>query len=175
MTSAALNSFRVCRTSPSVMLVPGILDGTWIVRPLGRRTMVRNGRAWFVAGSSRWLFTSWGKSMRALCDEKRVEWRIGCSWMDVVLENEGRRLGGGDQKHRGVLRGAGDAGDGNGGEGGVGSIGPGDVDGEGHVFISSSIAGSGMVAYKGRVWDGGDEKQAVIVVVRVFNVENVCL
>ena len=57
----------------------------------------------------------------------------------------------------------------------VGSIGPEDIDGEGHVFISSSIAGSGMVAYKGRVWDGGDEKQAVIVVVRVFDVENVCL
>lgn len=88
--------------------------------------------------------------------------------MDLVLE---RAVwgGGGDQKLSGVVSGAGGANDGDGDEGGEGSIGP--EDGEGHVCTSSSIAGSGIVAYRDRVWNGGDER----LVVRVFDVANKCL
>jgi len=118
--------------------------------------------------------------MRAVRGEKRVEWRIECSWMDFVLGSAVWVVGGETRRSCGVvsgrvdgLGGAGDPDDGEGDGDGVDSIGPGD-EGE-DIFISSSIEGSGMVAYRGRVWGGRDEKLVVLVVVRVFDVINDCL
>jgi len=112
--------------------------------------------------------------MRAVDGEKRIEWRIECSWMYLVLESAVFGVGGRDREPSGVVSGTDGAtnhGDGDGD--GVGRIDP--EDGEVHGFISSSIAGSGMVAYRGRVWDGGDEELVVLVVVHVFDVVNDCL